>query len=348
MAGFKLLALAAAICMTPVRSCDLEIRSPQDDFPPARNHTLCADGNVAKYFHNAFAAGGATHYELYNMICPRVENANAGKIAQPKYVRNESIINATPRKVFDDLFFVGEYTAWESSPSSWAIDTGDGIVLIDTLNADSVGVIESGLKSLGMDPNNIKYIIVGHGHADHYGGARYLQDKYHAHIMMSEIDYNFMYANTQPAATKPTKDLVITDGQVFTLGNTSFHFFITPGHTPGTVSTIFNTREGATEHMVAQWGGTGFGFNGATGQDQIDWFLTYADSALRFQGLIRQFGTDVMIANHPILDMTVQKNAAIGSVKTNPWIIGVDSVANYTEVAKSCALAGAAAFRSTY
>ena len=99
-------------------------------------------------------------------------------------------------------------------------------------------------------------------------------------------------------------------------------------------------------HTVAQWGGTGFGFNGATGQDQIDWFLTYADSAQRFHDLIRDQGADVLIANHPILDHTVEKLAAIGSQKENPWVIGNNWVANYTDVAKNCALAGVAAFRS--
>jgi metallo-beta-lactamase class B len=278
------------------------------------------------------------------MLCPRVENANAGKIAAPPNVRNNSIINAAPKKAFDDLFFLGEYTAWESSASAWGIDTGEGIVLIDTLYADSVGVIETGLRQLGKDPNDIKYIVIGHGHADHYGGARYLQDKYNARVMMSELEYAFMYANSASEDTKPKQDMVITDGQVFTLGNTTFNFYVTPGHTPGTVSTIFNAHEGSTEHMVAQWGGTGFGFNGATGQDQIDWFLTYADSAARFKGLIQEMEADVLIANHPILDNSIEKLAALGSEATNPWVVGVETVANYTDVAGSCALAGAAAF----
>lgn len=360
MAVFKLLAIAATL-LSPAWPHHLGLRSPQDStssssspttgssvstdpFPPNRNHSIQATGDVAKYFHDAFAAAGTEHFALYNMLCPRVENSNAGKIAAPINVRNDSINKAAPKKVFDNLYFVGEYTAWESSPAAWAVDTGEGIVLIDTLNSDSVQIIETGLINLGLDPANIKYIIIGHAHADHYGGARYLQDKYNAHIMMSEIDYNFMYTNGKPEDTKPKKDLVIDDGQIFTLCNTSFHFYITPGHTPGTVSTIFNTREGEQDHSVAQWGGTGFGFNGATGQDQIDWFLTYADSAQRFQDLIRKQGADVLIANHPILDNAVEKLTALGSQKENPWIIGVDWVANYTEVAKSCALAGVAAF----
>lgn len=350
MAILKHITAALAALLLPVLSsaCEghfFDRRQSSTTFPPNRNHTVTADENVAHYFHDAYAAAGPIHFALYNMICPRVENANAGKIAAPPYVRNDSIAKAAPKKVFDDLFFLGEYTAWESSPSAWGVDTGEGIVLIDTLNSDSVGLIEAGLTKLGKDPEDIKYIVVGHAHADHYGGARYLQDKYHSRIMMSELDYNFMYSNSNPESTKPKRDITITDGQIFTLGNTTFQFYITPGHTPGTVSTLFNAHDGSKEHWVAQWGGTGFGFNGATGQDQIDWFLTYADSAKRFKGLIQERGADVLIANHPILDNSIEKNTALGSTTVNPWVVGNDVVANYTEVARSCALAGAAAFR---
>lgn len=181
---------------------------------------------------------------------------------------------------------------------------------------------------------------------DHYGGARYLQDKYNVRVMMSEIEYDWLYASKGGPESKPKRDLVITDGQEFTLSDTTFRFYITPGHTPGTVSTIFNISEGRSHHKVAQWGGTGLGFGGAQGQDQIDWFLTYADSAQRFKRLIQQQGADVLIANHPILDSSIEKNAALGSQATNPWVLGVEIVANYTEVAGSCALAGAAAFRT--
>lgn len=348
-----LVVIAIAALITPTLSCNLAPRSPQssstrpsqDAFPPSRNHTLTATENVAHYFHTASAAAGTTHFALYNMLCPRIENPNAGKIAAPPYVRNDSISKAAPKKVFDNVFFLGEYTAWESSPSAWGVDTGEGIVLIDALNADSVGLIESGLSRLGRRPEEIKYIIVGHAHSDHYGGARYLQDKYGARLLMSEIEYEFLEASQGSAESKPRRDLVVEDGQVFKLGETEFRFYITPGHTPGTVSTIFNTREGGKEHVVAQWGGTGFGFNGATGQDQIDWFLTYAESARRFKGLIEEHGADVLIANHPILDNSVEKLEALGSRAGNPWVVGVEAVANYTVVAGACALAGAAAFR---
>ncbi|WP_248305345.1 MBL fold metallo-hydrolase [Devosia sp. 1566] len=303
------------------------------------------EGNVADHFRDAYAAAGTDHYNLFNMICPRIENSSAGKIATPENARSESIERAIPMQVFDNLYYVGEYSFWESSASAWVVDTGEGLVLIDALYPDSGHLIESGLETLGLDPKDIKYIVIGHGHADHYGAARELQDKYGAEVLMAEPEWEFMSNGRGEPDTKPVKDQVIEDGQELTLGNTTFRFYITPGHTPGTVSTIFNVQGDDGEHVVAQWGGTGFGFGGAEGDEKIEWFRTYAASAERFESLVRDQGADVMIANHPGLDNTYEKHALSETSSSNPWVIGVEKVANYIQTAQSCALAGVAAYK---
>jgi len=65
---------------------------------------------------------------------------------------------------FDNLYFVG--ADWVSA---WAIKTSDGIILIDALNiqAEAAALIEGGMRKLGLDPAQIKYVIVTHGHGDH-------------------------------------------------------------------------------------------------------------------------------------------------------------------------------------
>ncbi|WP_300779895.1 MBL fold metallo-hydrolase [Enhydrobacter sp.] len=90
-----------------------------------------------------------------------------------------------PTKVFDNLYFVG--AKWVSA---WAITTDGGIILLDSLNNEQEARedIEGGLKELGLDPASIKKINVTHAHGDHYGGAKYLQEKYHAQVVMSDID----------------------------------------------------------------------------------------------------------------------------------------------------------------
>jgi metallo-beta-lactamase class B len=91
-----------------------------------------------------------------------------------------------PGKAFDNLYFVG--ADWVSA---WAIKTSDGIILIDALNnqVEAAALIEGGMRKLGLDPAQIKYVVVTHGHGDHYGGAPYLAQKYRARVVMSEADW---------------------------------------------------------------------------------------------------------------------------------------------------------------
>jgi hypothetical protein len=56
--------------------------------------------------------------------------------------------HAEPVKVFDNLFYVGE-----KEYSAWAVNTSDGIIIIDTIFDYSVeDEIAGGLKKLGLDP----------------------------------------------------------------------------------------------------------------------------------------------------------------------------------------------------
>src|SRR5437667_1032435 len=81
------------------------------------------------------------------------------------------IADPGPGKAADNLYFLGTGIV-----AAWAVNTSDGIILIDTLDnqAEVDKFIIGGLKQLGQDPARIKTIIVSHGHGDHYGGARYL------------------------------------------------------------------------------------------------------------------------------------------------------------------------------
>src|SRR5215510_14297663 len=79
-------------------------------------------------------------------------------------------------KVFDNLYFLGQ-----TEYSAWAVNTSDGIIIIDTIFDYSVeDEVVGGLKKMGLDPAKIKYVIVSHGHGDHVGGAKFLQDTYKA------------------------------------------------------------------------------------------------------------------------------------------------------------------------
>jgi hypothetical protein len=123
--------------------------------------------------------------------------ARAGAAARPRAIPARESWYAGPAKVFDNVYWVGT-----KINSSWAIKTDAGIILIDTMyNYAAETEIVQGLKKLGLDPATIKYVIVSHGHGDHDEGAKMLQDKYGARIIMGAPDWDsIIKANNMPGA----------------------------------------------------------------------------------------------------------------------------------------------------
>src|SRR5439155_23237572 len=112
-----------------------------------------------------------------------------------------------PVKLFDNLYAVGN-----SEATVHAIVTSQGIILIDSGYADRVETeVVAGLKNVGLDPANVKYVLVGHGHGDHFGGASYFQERYGAKVGLTAADWDVMYPANPPAnaanQVKPKRDL---------------------------------------------------------------------------------------------------------------------------------------------
>jgi metallo-beta-lactamase class B len=207
-----------------------------------------------------------------------------------------------PVDLFDNLTFIGTKTA-----GVWAVSSPEGIMIIDAgfHYASEESVL--GLLNFGLDPNDIKYIVVTHAHDDRYWGAKALQDAYpNARVAMSAADWDVAAQDNSPAEFKPRRDMVVTDGQVIMLGDVTVTLYITPGHTPGTVSVIIdeltNEKSVASDterHVAAIWGGTdpSIGRNGVQyypdGQTMMS---THIESLERFIRLGRRAGVDVILS----------------------------------------------------
>jgi metallo-beta-lactamase class B len=296
----------------------------------------------------AKAAAGADFQNLFNFQCygpgpggqrtapgaapapGRGQGAGArGGGGRPAGPPERSTWYAEPVKVFDNLYFFGQ-----SEYSVWAITTSQGIILLDTIFDYSVeDEVAAGMKKLGLDPANIKYAIVSHPHPDHDGGAKFLQDHYGTRVIMSPADWDVLDKRTN--GTKPKRDIEATDGQKVTLGDTTVTLYILPGHTPGTISSIFTVKDNGTPHVVALWGGVGLNAD----RDAVQ---KYIRSAQRFSGIVKQAGADVIITNHTDWDrskinLPVLAKRALGT--PNPYIVGNARALNFLKVAEECALA---------
>jgi metallo-beta-lactamase class B len=257
--------------------------------------------------------------------------AGAGRAGAPRQPGppDRSTWHAEPVKVFDNLYFFGQ-----SEYSVWAITTSQGIIVLDTIFDYSVeNEVSGGMKKLGLDPANIKYAIVSHAHPDHDGGAKFLQDRYGTRVIMSPADWDVLDKRTN--GTKPKRDLEATDGQKLTLGDTTVTLYITPGHTPGTISTVFPVKDNGTPHIVALWGGVGLN----TDRDAVQ---NYIRSAQRFSGIVRQAGADIILTNHTDWDQS-KINLPMLAKRTpgtpNPYIVGNARALNFLKVAEECATA---------
>ena len=297
---------------------------------------------VEAHIAAAKAAAGSEHTSTFNSLCGATEErassnpapARAGAPAAPP---DRAKWHVEPVKVFDNLYYLGQ-----SEYSAWAVTTSAGIIVIDTLFDYSVeDEIVNGLTKLGLDPKNIKDVIVSHAHSDHIGGAKLLQDRFGAHVLMSAADWDLTARSTQ-SWPKPRKDMVVTDGQKLTLGDTTLTMYLTPGHTPGTISTIIPVRDNGRPHVAAEWGGTGFNFTVSPDKPRRYWYETYAASADHFRDAVKKANADVLIANHPEQDGAKAKLAALATRKAgapNPYVIGNDSVTRYVTMVGECARA---------
>jgi metallo-beta-lactamase class B len=307
---------------------------------------------VAAHVAAAKAAAGTEWDGLYTRLCaapPAPAPPPAGAATEPSPPRpagppDRATWYAPPVKVFDNLYYVGM-----SEYSAWAVTTSAGIILIDTIYDYSVEAeIADGLRTLGLDPKTIAYAIVSHGHADHSGGAKYLQDTFGTRIVLSADDWDLL---DRSSGSRLRRDVVATDGMALTLGDTTITLHLTPGHTLGTISTVIPLKDHGTPHVAVTWGGTAFNWLANRGgyitpeRPDAFWFRHYSESAARFREVAAKAGADVVLSNHTNFDnskvkLPMMRTRTAG--QPHPYVVGPAAARAYLTVANECAQAGLA------
>ena len=292
--------------------------------------------NVQTHMAAAKAAAGQEHKGLFDRVCTFETEQPAA--SQSKGPPDRSKWHAEPVKVFDNLYFVGGKVH-----SAWALPTREGIILIDTIYPyNSEELIIGGMRKLGLDPKNIKYVLVSHAHGDHIGGAEMLQTRYGVRVVMGGPDWDWVakYPNRYKTMA-PKRDIVATDGMKITLGDTTVTIWLTPGHTPGTLSYTFTVLDRGKPVNVAYSGGTAFNFVNNTPDPGIRNFQTYIDSQKHMAAKAGSTGATVLLSNHSEFDNAFNKNRMLAGRGNgpHPYELGADWVQRYFQVMQGCARA---------
>ncbi len=245
---------------------------------------------------------------------------------------------AEPAKVFDNLYFVGG-----KIHSSWALTTRDGIILLDTIYPyNSEELIVGGMKKMGLDPKDIKYVVISHAHQDHIGGAEMLQKRYGAHVVMSAPDWDLVEKVPNRFRTMaPKRDIVGKDGMKLTLGESTVNIWFTPGHTDGTMSYTFQVLDRGRPVNVVYSGGTALVYEWNMPEWSIKNLQTYINSQRHLAAKAKESGATVLLSNHSEFDEAYKKNRMLAGRGNgpHPYEIGADWVQRYFRVTENCARA---------
>lgn len=217
--------------------------------------------------------------------------------------------NMEPFQLAGNIYFVGTYEA-----SSHLIDTGDGLILIDSGYAETADVIVESVTALGFDIRDVKYILHSHGHKGHTMGTPKLLTLTNAETFLGEGDLKYIKGWTP--------DHYYEDGQIICLGNTEILCLATPGHTEGTFSFFFWVEIDGKSYRAGMFGGAGH-------KQLTKAFLKKCRCSLLNRGLffrsvqrLKQEKVDIFLGNHTWNNKTKEKYAQLCRGGSNPFIDG--------------------------
>ncbi len=216
--------------------------------------------------------------------------------------RNEKNGYVEPFQMFDNVFYVGDKWC-----SSYLVKTTEGLVLIETLECPYGRWIPENVKKVGLNPADIKYILVTHGHSDHVGNAEYIQRLYGSQVVMSKQELRLARQQSRKSTGKghfeaPEVNKFVGDGDELTVGDIKFTFYITPGHTEHCLSLEFMVKNLGKPYRAFMFGGH------SPSKTDINLAKAFIKSIKRIRQLASvEPKVSVNLANHPHKNMLFEK-----------------------------------------
>jgi len=243
-----------------------------------------------------------------------------------------------PTKIFDNVYAIGN-----SGTTVYLISTPEGLIMIDALRPNQLETqLLPGFRKLGLDPAQVKLILITHGHADHFGGAAYFQEHYGSHVYVGQGDWDIMEhpparsgAPKVPAATIPKRDMVIREGQPISFGDVKIMPYLVPPHTPGSMGFVFPVKDNGTTHIAALFGSVLL----ITPLTDDPGMQTHLKAIAHWREVTKKAKVDVELQNHPLMDDFITKLAKLKERKPgepNPFIVGQAGYGSFVDVMAEC------------
>lgn len=212
-----------------------------------------------------------------------------------------------PFRMVGNLYFVGEHRA-----SSHMIDTGDGLILIDVGYEETADIVIESLETLGYKVEDVKYILLSHGHYDHSDGVPKIVERSGAKVFMFREDNKYLKGFTP--------DVYFNDGDIIRLGNTEILVLHTPGHTEGVASFFFHVEEEGKTLRAGMFGGAGVNQLRRAWMNKYNCAYRLRNDFFRSLDRLRKEHVDVFVGNHVGQNKTEEKYALSLTQKENPFI----------------------------
>lgn len=179
---------------------------------------------------------------------------NAQQVNEPKDHPKEWSQSYEPFRIAGNLYYVGTYDL-----ASYLVVTNKGNILINTGLANSLPIIKNNIKKLGFKYQDTKILLLTQAHYDHLGAMAAIKKETGAKLYADEADANVLKSGGKSdyelgkygVTFKPVNpDYILKDQNVVTLGDTKLTMLHHPGHTKGSCSFLFETKDSKRSYKV--------------------------------------------------------------------------------------------------